>query len=179
MDSGITVSSTLLRTASQSKLHIIQEQGDDFTGGEATDDPLETTSLNAKVSIPLFQDWGAVNDLPVRRAEVALEQSKLGTISQSLTLLEAVAKTYWNLVRITENIHILEDAVKLSQRLLKETETRVEVGLLQYTDLKEVSTQLATNQQQLLSTRIQEQEIEDQLRTFLNMESSQLGKVYY
>ena len=175
MDSGITVSSTLLRTASQSKLHIIQEQGDDFTGGEATDDPLETTSLNAKVTIPLFQDWGDVNDLPVRRAEVALEQTKLGTISQSLTLLEAVAKTYWNLVRITENIRILEEAVKLSQLLLKETETRVEVGMLQYTDLKEVSTQLASTQQQLLSTRIQEQEIEDQLRTYLNMESSQLG----
>ena len=175
MDSGITISSTLLRSSSQSKLHIIQEEGDELTGGEATDDPLETASLNAKVSIPLFQDWGEVNELPIRRAEIALVQSRLGTISQSLTLLEAVAKTYWNLVRITENIRILQEAVKLSDLLMKETEARVEVGMLQYTDLKEANTQLAANQQELLSMQIQEQVVEDQLRTYLNMESSQVG----
>jgi len=174
-DSGIIISSTLLRTVSQTKLHTIQEKGDDLTGGEPTDNPLETASLNAKVSIPLFQDWGEVNDLPVRRAEVALEQSKLTTVTQSLSLLETVAKTYWNLVRIGENIRILEEAVKLSELLLKETQARVEVGLLQHTDLKEVSTQLATNLQALLSARIQEQEIEDQVRTYLNLETSQIG----
>ena len=174
-DSGITLSSTLLRTVSQSKRHKIAEQGEELIVGDPLDDPLEMASLNAKVSIPLFQDWGEVNELTVRRAEVAVEQSKLTTTSQLLNLLESVSRTYWNLVRITENIRILEEAVKLSEQLLKETQARVEVGLLQQTDLKEVNTQLAANLQELLSTRIKEQEIEDQLRTFINLKTGQIG----
>ncbi len=174
-DLGMKFSSTLQRTVSQNRLNTMQDKGEALESGEATDNPLETTSLNAAVSIPIFQDWGEINNLPVRRAELALENSKLTTTTQTYTLLETIAKTYWNLVKVEENILILEEAVKLSEQLLKETQARVDVGLLQQTDLKEVSTQLASNSHDLLSTKILQQDIEDQLRTYLNMEQYPIG----
>ncbi|MCP4749922.1 MAG: TolC family protein [Proteobacteria bacterium] len=172
---GMTFSSVFQNTASQSKSYSMMDKGDDLEGGTPTDDPLESTSLTAGMSVPILQDWGEVNDIPVRRGEMAVEQSRLSTFGTGTSLLETVAKIYWNLVGIRENIRTLEDAVRLSELLANETQARVNVGVLSPTDLKEVRTQLASNSQNLLSTRIQEQEIEDQIRTILNLERFPFG----
>ncbi len=171
---GMSFSSTLKKTTSQSKYYYVSEEGDAIEGGTTTDDPLETTKLSANVSIPIFQGWGDVNNLSIYRSELAVEQSLLNTHLTGMDLLESVAKTYWSLVEIRENIKTLQDAVKLSELLVTETRSRVEVGVLNPTDLKQVMTQLAGNQQELLSARIQEQEIEDQIRTAVN-----LGQIPY
>jgi outer membrane protein len=166
---GITFSSTLQTTKSQTKLYYMADKGDDITGGSTTDDPLDTTSLSASVSVPLFQDWGEVNDLPIRRSELSIDQSKITTHSTVISLLESVAKTYWSLVGVQQNIMTLQDAVELSERLVEETGARVEVGVLNPTDLKEAETQLAANRQSLLTKKIEEQQIEDQIRVALNL----------
>ncbi len=166
---GITFSSTLQTTKSQSKLYYMADKGDEISGGAATDDPLDTTSLSASVSIPIFQDWGNVNNLAVRRSELSVNQSKNTTHSTMITLLQSVAKTYWTLVGVQENIKTLQDAVELSEKLVEETRARVEVGVLNPTDLKETETQLAANRKSLLDKKIDEQEIEDQIRVALNL----------
>lgn len=171
---GITFSSTLQNTTSQSKVYYQADQGDEITGGSATDDPLDTTVLSASVSVPVFQDWGDVNDIPIRRTELAVEQSRVTTRSTEMSLLEAVARTYWSLVGIRENINTLQDAVKVSEMLVRETKARVEVGVLNPTDLQEAETQLASNQKNLLTRKIEEQEIEDQIKAALN-----LGQIPY
>ncbi|MFH2132599.1 MAG: TolC family protein, partial [bacterium] len=132
-------------------------------------------TLSLGVSVPIFQDWGEVNQVPERRAAIVVEQSRLSTDSSEIGLLESVAKTYWTLVGIRQNIKTLEEAVKLSAMLVKETRARVDVGILNYTDLKEAETQLAGNQQNLLSAKISEQEIEDQIRAALNLENVSFG----
>jgi len=63
----------------------------------------------------------------------------------------------------------LKDAVDLSEKLVKETKARVDVGVLNPTDLKEAETQLASNRKSLLTKRIEEKEIEDQIRVALNL----------
>ena len=172
---GMTFSASLQRTVSQSKVYTMADAGEELAGGTPTDNPLESTVLSAGVSIPLFQDWGDVNELPIRRGEIGVKRSQLATKQTKVGLLESVAKIYWNLVGIRENVQTLEEAVKLSETLVNETRTRVEIGVLNPTDLKEVQTQLASNQQKHLSAIIQKQEIEDQIRSMLSMDTETIG----
>jgi len=175
LDSGMTFSSTLQKTTSQSKIYTMTDSGDTAEGGTAVDDPLEAATLSAGVSIPFFQDSGDINDVTIHRSELAVEQSQLSTYSTTLSLLESTAKTYWNLVGIRENISTLKDAVELSKTLVIETEARLKVGILNPSDLKEVQNQLAINQQNLLTKQIQEQEVEDQIRAALNLGQISFG----
>ncbi len=172
---GMTFSSTLQKTTRQSKIYTMADKGDAVEGGTATDDPLESASLSAGVSIPLFQDWGNINDISIRRSELNLENSQLSTYTTTISLLESVAKTYWTLVGIRENIKTLKDAVELSKTLVKETKTRLKVGILNPSDLKDAQNQLASNQKNLLTKRIEEQEVEDQIRTALNLGGISFG----
>ena len=172
---GMQFSTSLEKTTRQTKVYTMATEDDALAGGTATDDPLEGATLSLGVSVPIFQDWGEVNQVPERRAAIAVEQSRLSTDNSEIGLLESVAKTYWTLVGIRQNIKTLEEAVKLSALLVKETRARVDVGILNYTDLKEAETQLAGNQQNLLSAKISEQEIEDQIRAALNLENVTFG----
>jgi outer membrane protein, multidrug efflux system len=172
---GMKFSASVQRTVTQSKSYSMAEEGGSLEGGTPTDDPLAATVLSAGVSIPLFQDWGEVNNLPIRRGEIGVDRSRLATQQSTVGLLESAAKTYWNLVGVRENIKTLKEAVKLSQTLVNETSARVEIGVLNLTDLKESQTQLASNQQKLLSAIIQEQEIDDQIRSTLNLGSQAIG----
>jgi len=165
---GITFSSTLQSQKTQTSTYGIEDEGDPISEG-GTSDPFDKTSLSASVSLPIFQDWGDVNDLPIRRSELLVNQSKVTTHSTGISLLESVSKTYWTLVGVQENIRTLKDAVDLSEKLVKETKARVDVGVLNPTDLKEAETQLASNKKSLLTKRIEEKEIEDQIRVALNL----------
>ncbi len=172
---GMSFSTSLEKTTQQTKLYTMATEEDSLTGGTPTDDPLEAATFSVGVTVPIFQDWGDVNESIERRAEIAVEQSRLSTDGTEISLLESVAKTYWTLVGVRENISSLEEAVSLSALLVKETRARVDVGVLNYTDLKEAETQMATNQQSLLSAIISEQEIEDQIRAALNLENVTFG----
>jgi outer membrane protein len=172
---GMTFSTSLEKTTQQTTIYTKLTKEDSLSGGEPTDDPLESATLSIGMSVPLFQDFGEVNRSNEIRAEIGFEQSQLSTDQTELSLLESVAKTYWTLVGVRENISSLEEAVKLSALLVEETGARVDVGILNYTDLKEAETQLANNRQSLLSAKISEQEIEDQIRVALNLENVSFG----
>ncbi|MBT6613468.1 MAG: TolC family protein [Deltaproteobacteria bacterium] len=172
---GMLFSTSLEKYTRQTKVFTMAAKNDALSGGTPTDDPLEAATLSLGVSVPIFQDWGDVNQVLEKRAEIAVAQSRFSTDGTEIGLLESVAKTYWTLVGIRQNIKTLEEAVKLSAQLVKETGARVDVGILNYTDLKEAETQLASNQQSLLSAQISEQEIEDQIRVALNLENVSFG----
>lgn len=172
---GMQFSTSLEKYTRQTKIFSMQTKDEALSGGATTDDPLEAATLSLGVVVPVFQDWGEINEVQERRAEIALKKSQFSTEGTEIGLLESVAKTYWILVGIRENIKTLEEAVNLSALLVKETGARVDVGILNYTDLKEAETQLASNQQNLLSAKINEQEIEDQIRVALNLENVSFG----
>lgn len=172
---GMQFSTSLEKTTQQTKVYSQATEDDSLSGGDPSDDPLEAATLSIGVSVPLFQDWGDVNRSTKKRAEIAVEQSRLSTDNTEISLLESVAKTYWTLVGVRENIKSLEEAVATSELLVKESRARVDVGVLNYTDLKEAETQLASNQQNLLSAKISEQEIEDQIRVALSLENVSFG----
>ena len=172
---GMLFSTSLQKYTQQTTVFTKATKDDPTSGGTPSDDPLEGATLSLGVTVPIFQDWGEVNEILERRAEVAVEQSQYTTQGVEIGLLESVAKTYWVLVGIRENIRTLEEAEKLSALLVTETAARVDVGILNYTDLKEAETTLASNQQNLLSAKISEQEIEDQIRAALSLENVSFG----
>ncbi len=172
---GMQFSTSLQKYTQQTTVYNTTNKDDAASAGYSSDDPLEAATLSLGVTVPIFQDWGEVNEILERRAEVAVEQSHYITQGTEIELLESVAKTYWVLVGIRENIKTLEEAAKISALLVTETAARVDVGILNYTDLKEAETQQATNQQSLLSAKISEQEIEDQIRVALNLENVSFG----
>ncbi|MFH2133224.1 MAG: hypothetical protein ABIK68_22825, partial [bacterium] len=107
---GMQFSTSLEKTTRQTKVYSMATEDDALSGGTATDDPLEGATLSLGVSVPIFQDWGEVNQVPEQRAVIAVEQSRLSTDSSEIGLLESVAKTYWTLVGIRQNIKTLEEA---------------------------------------------------------------------
>lgn len=165
---GISFATTLESTSSKTTTYTMADKGDTINESD-TSDPYDSSSLSASVSVPIFQDWGDINDVAIRRSELNFDLSKVTTHATAISLLESVAKTYWTLVGVQENIKTLQDAVALSKQLVEETRARVDVGVLNPTDLKETETQLANNQKSLLTKRIEEQEIEDQIRVALNL----------
>lgn len=171
---GITFSSTLSSSKSQTDSYSMAEKGDDLSKS-STGEEVDSSSLSATVSIPLFQDWGDVNDLPVKRSQILLDQAKATTYSTGVGLLESVANEYWNLVGVQENIKTLKEAVNLSEKLVRETRARVQVGVLNPTDLKETQTQLANNRKDLLTKQIEEQETEDKIRVALDLGTIPFG----
>ncbi|MCG8335949.1 MAG: TolC family protein, partial [Proteobacteria bacterium] len=171
---GITFSSTLSSSKSQTDNYSMAEKGDDLSKS-STGEEVDSSSLSATVSIPLFQDWGDVNDLPVKRSQILLDQAKATTYSTGVGLLESVANEYWNLVGVQENIKTLKEAVNLSEKLVRETRARVQVGVLNPTDLKETQTQLANNRKDLLTKQIEEQETEDKIRVALDLGTIPFG----
>ncbi len=171
---GITFSSTLSSSKSQTDNYSMAEKGDDLSKS-STGEEVDSSSFSATVSIPLFQDWGDVNDLPVKRSQILLDQAKATTYSTGVGLLESVANEYWNLVGVQENIKTLKEAVNLSEKLVRETRARVQVGVLNPTDLKETQTQLANNRKDLLTKQIEEQETEDKIRVALDLGTIPFG----
>ncbi len=166
--SGIKYSATLSSTIAKTTTYAEADQGDTPEAISALD-PYDNSYLTARVSIPIFKDWGEINELNIRRSELNHDQSKVATYSTTLSLLESVAKTYWTLVGYKENVKTMQEAVALSEQLVRETRTRVDVGSLSRTDLREAETQLARNRKELLSKEIDVQEIEDQIRIALNI----------
>ncbi len=171
---GISFSSTLSSSKSQTDRFSMEEKGDDLTK-TGTGEEVDSSSLSATVSIPLFQDWGEINDLPIKRSRILLDQAKTTTYSTGVGLLESVANEYWNLVGVQENIKTLKEAVNLSEKLVRETRARVQVGVLNPTDLKETQTQLANNRKDLLTKQIEEQETEDKIRVALDLGTIPFG----
>ena len=164
---------------------IFREQHQDVTGFEVdsggsptnfgSSTPFETSALTGQITIPFFQDYGDVNDVPIRLAEVGLETSRNNTRLGQLDLLRLVATTYWDLVGIRERIRVQGEAVKLSEQLLQDNRIRLEAGVLSPADVKVSEAQLAKDRQSLLTSRVDERRIEDQVRAALNLESLEYG----
>ncbi|MGK0291011.1 MAG: outer membrane protein TolC [bacterium] len=171
---GITFSSTIQRTQSQSTIYNLNTSSNTLVS-TSKDDPLEYTSLSMTAAIPLFQDWGGINNISIDRSKITLQQTKIGTERSKLQILDIVGKTYWDLVGIREQIKAFKEAVSLSLQLVKDNKIRVQLGVLDFTDLKQSETQLANNQRNLLSVQIKEQQVLDQIRTFLDLEELPFG----
>ena len=129
-DSGTSYGLSYSETRSQSAKLSRTKHGDDLTK-EAFGDWLDSNSLSASVSVPLFKDGGTeYNTLSERRAEVGVTKRQWGTRQTESALLQQIGLTYWDLVGILETVEVRKQAVSLSEKLLRDNQARLEAGML-------------------------------------------------
>jgi outer membrane protein TolC len=173
LDSGVDVAAIVSETSVSGDTFGIDSAGNTsgFSGSKAFD----FSALTAQVTIPIFQDFGDVNDVPVRLAEIGFRTSQNNTRQARLGLLRQVSTTYWDLVGVRESIKVAQDAVKLSDQLLKDNQARLQAGVLSPADVKVSESQLAQDRANLLDVQVQAQRIEDQVRAALNLDALPYG----
>ncbi len=174
-DSGITYGLTYSEQTKTSTAISVDEFGGEVTSG-TTGDSLSSASLTGTVTIPFFQDWGSdFNELPLRIAEVDVSKGRLNTQASELSLLKQVASIYWDLVGIMETVEVKKRAVALSEKLTRDNHARLEAGLLNATEVRVSETQLMRDRQSLLSSRLDVKNVEDQVRSVLNLKYLPVG----
>ncbi|OGG99444.1 MAG: hypothetical protein A2600_01755 [Candidatus Lambdaproteobacteria bacterium RIFOXYD1_FULL_56_27] len=166
---GISYGLTYQKTTSLPQLATIASAGEAV--GTYTDlvDKVQADALIAEVNIPLFQDFGEVNEVVGQKAEIAYQTTFWQGKKQREQLLGQVASVYWDLVLVHENLVALQHALDLAQSFHKENLTRFELGALDPTEVKLSETQLVLAKKNLFSEQVRKKEIEDQIRLVLGL----------
>lgn len=169
--SGISYGLTYSELRSRTRLLSIPESGDAPTVGDFGD-WIDAAAVTGTVNIPLFQGFGSeINDIPVRRGEVGVTRSRNQTRDQELAVLENIAKSYWRLVGLQEGLRVREQAVALSEQLVKDNQARLRAGVLSPADVQASQTQLARERANRLDAELNIVILVDQVRAALNLES--------
>jgi len=143
--------------------------GDDLTGWSGSG-KLHAESLTASVAVPIFQDWGDVNNIAEYQAQIGVEQTVIRSKQQIKALLQQVAESYWSLVGIGKSIEATRASVELSEQLVKDNQERMNLGVLDAVEVKQSESQLAKEKLQLQQEIVTQKLIEDQIRAALNLE---------
>ncbi len=173
--SGISYSATFSTSSSKDKGYVIEEEGDSLEEEDSDEDPVFSSSFTLGMSVPIFQDWGEVNDIPERKSELRLNDSRVSIHDTKLQIFEAFAQTYWDLAGLWETKRVLEEAVKVSQQLLEENQIRQDLGVAIWTDVKQSEIQLLKNQQSLSDVENNIRQVEDQVRIALDLRALPYG----
>lgn len=174
--SGITYGLTLADTSSSTDVSSIANEGEAPGDFSSISSPYSAASLTGSLNIQLFKDAGSeVNDISVRKGEIGVKRSGFEVLRDELNILRTVALVYWNLVDIIEQVTVQQEAVRLSERLLRDNRARLRAGVISPADVKVSETQLARDRQILLQFQLEALRVEDQLRAALNLENLQMG----
>jgi outer membrane protein TolC len=172
---GNIYSMTYQETSFQNQLGPVQKEGDSPTFASPRNYK-DYSSLSGTVTIPLAQNSGrAFNRVPVGQAEVGVRTARLATRKQELATLNTVALAYWNLVGQLEVVTVNEEAVRLDQRVLGDNRIRLQAGTIASADVLASEAQLAKDQFNLVQSRLQAQNLEDQLRQAIGLEGFDFG----
>jgi len=172
---GNTYSMTYQETSFQSQVGPVQNEGNSPTFASAHNYK-DYTSLSGTVTVPLAQNAGrAFNRIPVGQAEVGVRAARLATRKQELATLNSVAQGYWNLVGQLEVVTVNEEAVRLDLRVLGDNRIRLQAGTIAPADVLASEAQLAKDRFSLMQSRLQAQNLEDQLRQALGLEGFDFG----
>ena len=170
-ESGIEYGLTYTEQSIRALRTSIQVEGD-APADVGSENRVESSALTGSVTIPIGQDFGSeINNIPVRRGELDLTSSRLDIRERELALLSQTAETYWTLVGALENVKVQTDAVRLSERLLRENRLRLQAGVLSPFDVQVTETQLAREREQLLVAKAEVLRIEDLARAILHLET--------
>ncbi len=169
VSNGVSYSAMFSGRTNQRRSFTLLEDGKLEQRGK-TNDPVVSSSLTLGLSVPVYQDWGRVNDIPVLRSRVGLRMSKVSTMQTKLQILELFARVYWDLAGFWKTREVFKNAIALAQQLVEENRIRMEAGVITTVDLKQSEIQLLRTQQQLLEIDNRIHSIEDQVKVALNLE---------
>ncbi len=172
---GISYSAKFSETSSYNQIQVINKKNGKLKDRGKVDDPLVTSALTLGLSIPIFQDWGDVNDLPVSQSQVLLENSNVNTQKITLQILDTFARIYWDLAGLWKTRQVLQESIKISEKLVEENQIRQQYGRIRPLDLQQSQIQLLRSQQDLLKIDNNIHAIENQVKIALNLKTLPYG----
>ena len=174
LGNGVTYGLTVTESISQTKSGTLPTE-ESFSGWSNTADALHSSVIMASVAIPLYQNWGDINKVSEYQSAIALDQANISGEKSTQELLSLIAGTYWDLVGVLKTIEFLESNVHLSHQFLKDNQVRYESELLDIVEVKQSESQLAQARQALQQEKVKKEQVEDQIRAALNLESLPMG----
>ena len=133
--------------------------------------PNWTTDLNLSVTQPLLRGFGTL----VNRSGIVVARNSRAQTAEAFEMLvvdtlRQVESSYWNLVAARRAVQVSEQSLSLAERLLGETQERVNVGTSAPIDLVQSEAGVATRRQALITARNVASNAEDVLKTVLGFD---------
>ena len=98
--------------------------------------PTLSSSMGFSITQPLMRNFGSrVNRLSIMVAQSRLKASQYDLEYQIIRLLAQAESTYWNAVDSRENLSVAEEALKLSEAMLKRSNRELELGAISPLDI--------------------------------------------
>jgi len=172
---GIVYSMTLTKETESKKSIIVKNRHDSANNIGKAGDATESTTLSVGIDVPLFQDWGDFNDISIRQNEVLVNNEQFSAQQNRESLIEQVVAVYWTLAGQWKSRGTAEQAIALSERLFRETKTKVELGILKPIETPQAEIRLIKDQQALVEIDKKIAKIEDDLKIILRQEGVLFG----
>ena len=127
------------------------------------------TFLDFTVTQSLLRGVGpAVNLATLRQARNNVLSSEQALRGFAESLAATIENTYWDYVLAHEEIQVYEKSLKLSRRLIRDTEERIRLGQVARTDIYFVEAEAATREQDLIDARSRREDLRFQLLKLIN-----------
>jgi len=120
---------------------------------------------------PLLQGFGSkAQTADLRAAEKQLAAATHEVDSQAANLAALVKRAYWTLVFAWQDIKVQELSLTLAQKLLDETEEKINAGKLARVEIYQPQSEVAKREERLISAERAIGVAEDELKLLLNSE---------
>lgn len=115
--------------------------------------PSTASLLDLAITQPLLQGFGfAVNNRAIRVAKNNLQVADLIFKQQVITTVANIVQLYWNLVSLMTDVDVRRKSLALSQKLYADNQKQVEIGTLAPIAIVQAEAEVATRQQDLLTS---------------------------
>ncbi len=132
-------------------------------------DPAYSSGLTLRISQPLLQGFGSENQTAlIRAAQKQEDASAMIVENTSADLAATVIGSYWDLVFSYQDIEVQKISLELAEKLLQETQDRIEAGKLAQVDLFRPQSEVARREERLISAERAIGLAEDRLKILLN-----------
>ena len=132
-------------------------------------DPYYRSSLTLGIRQPLLKGFGIDNQTAnLRAADKNLAAAILLVDSEAANLAAAVRRAYWNLVYAWQDRDVKILSIKLAQKLVDETTTKIEAGRLAEVDRYQPESEVARREENLILADRSIGLYEDELKLLMN-----------
>ncbi len=116
-------------------------------GSTSQYDPFATPNTSITVTQPLLRGFGrAINLRYIRIASINQKVSRLLFYQQLISTVYGVARLYYDLVSLTENVEVQRETLAAAQKLLEDDRAQVEQGTLAPLDLTQAQSLFTSSQ---------------------------------
>lgn len=130
--------------------------------------PYSAASLGLSLRQPLLRGaWSGVNTRYIRIARNNQRVSDLVFRQQVIGTVYSVIRLYWDLVSLTEDVRVRQEAVTSAEKLLKDTEESADTGVLAAIDVTRARAEIARRRRDLVVAQSLVRQQSERLKDYL------------